>query len=297
MKQPTRPHATGTTNGQPFYEDMRRKARWFAEIRGTRDFAALDRLRDRAVAHVEVMREARLTRLDPGGGRIAKQNALVGIRRGAKISVVDLPGHVREGFISDAVEVGSSKEDLRATLKQKLRRRGHSHLDPRTARMFRYDNERETWALVEASGWNAKHKYVWGKVDRPGIYAAVALPKRREKLRRVALEALARRMVNRGVTSGYFARTSDFADRAMFRDYFVESNRLDERSKSGRSEIDLALKLQRQIVRELGRSWEREPLGGNPQWLVLEEIMFRLDDVRRAIKLDMIAPYRPIFAA
>lgn len=103
-------------------------------------------------------------------------------------------------------------------------------------------------------------------------------------------------MVNRGVTSGYFARASDFADRAMFRDSFVESNRLDERSKSARGEINLALKVQRQIVRELGRSWEREPLGGNPQWLVLEEIMFRLDDVRRAIKLDVIAPYRPIFA-
>ena len=113
MKQPTQPPLTGTTNGQAFYEDMGRKARWFAEIRGTRDFAALDRLRDRAVAHVEVMREARLTRLDPGGGRIAKQNALVGVRRGAKISVVDLPGHVREGFITDAVEVASSKEDLR----------------------------------------------------------------------------------------------------------------------------------------------------------------------------------------
>jgi photosystem II stability/assembly factor-like uncharacterized protein len=296
MKQPTQSPPTGTTNGQPFYEDMRRKARWFAEIRGTRDFAALDRLRDRAVAHVEVMRAARLTRLDPGGGRIAKQNALVGIRRGVKISVVERPGHVREGFITDAVEVASSKADLAATLKQKLRRRGHSHLDPRTARMFRYDNERENWALVDASGWNAKDKYVWGKVDRPGIYAAVALPKRREELRRVALEALARRMVNRGVTSGYFARTSDFADRAMFRDYFVESNRLDEGSKSARAEIDLALKAQRQIVRELGRSWEREPLGGNPQWLVLEEIMFRLDDVRRAIKLDVIAPYRPIFA-
>ena len=193
MKQPTQPPLTGTTNGQPFYEDMGRKARWFAEIRGTRDFAALDRLRDRAVAHVEVMRGARLTRLDPGGGRIAKQNALVGIRRGAKIAVVDLPGHVREGFITDAVEVASSKEQLAATLKQKLRRRGKSNLDPRTARMFRYDNERETWALVEASGWNAKNKYVWGKVDRPGIYAAVALPKRPQQLRRVALEAIARR--------------------------------------------------------------------------------------------------------
>ncbi len=280
--------------GEPFYEDMRRKARWFAEIHGSTDFVAMDRLRDRALVQVERMRAARSTRLDPGGGAIRKQNLLVGARRRVKTAVVVIPGHVGEGFITDAVEVSSSKEDLATTLKQRLRRGVQSRLDPRTARMFRYDNERETWALVEASGWNAKDKYVWGKVDRPGIYAAVALPKGRSGLRRLALESLARRMINRGVASGYFARASDFGDRATFRDYFIESNRLDERA--AKADIDLALKAHRQIVRELGRSWETEPLGGNPQWLVLEEIMFRLEDVRRAINLDMVAPYRPIFA-
>ena len=281
---------------EPFYEDMGRKIRWFQEIHGSTDFAALNRLRDKAVQHVEVMREARFTRLDPGGGRIDKPNVLVGAGRRARIETVDLPGHAEAGFITAPVQVTSADEDLGATLKQTLRRGVQSSLDPRTARMFRYDPEREAWVLIDASGWNSKDKYVWGRVDRPGIYVGVALPKDADELRRVGLESLARRTIRAGVASGHFSRAADFGDRNAFRDYFIESNRLDEHSKPAKAEINLALKAQRQIVKELGNDWQREPLGGNPQWAVLEDVMLRLDDVRRAIDLDAIIPYRPIFA-
>ena len=124
---------------QPFYEDMGRKARWFHEIHGSTDYGALDRLRDKAFEHVDVMRQARITRADPGGGRIDKASVLLGGGRKARITSVDLPGHCEKGFITGAVEVTSAVEDLGAMLKQQLRRGAQSTLDPRTARMFRFD--------------------------------------------------------------------------------------------------------------------------------------------------------------
>ena len=139
--------------------------------------------------------------------------------------------------------------------------------------MFRYDDERETWVLVDASGWNAKYKYVWGRVDRPGIYAAVALPKDTAKLRRVGAEAFARRTIRAAVTKGHFSKAADFADRNAFRDFFIESNKLDEDSVAARKEINLAMEAHRQAVRNLRRGWEAEPLGGKPQWAVLEDIV------------------------
>jgi len=105
---------------QPFYEDMGRKAQWFYEIHGTNDFTALDKLRDNAVAHVEVMREARRTRLDPGGGAIDKPSVLTGAERRATTAKVDLPGHVDEGFITVPIQVSSSEEELGATRKEAI---------------------------------------------------------------------------------------------------------------------------------------------------------------------------------
>lgn len=281
---------------EPFYEDMGRKTRWFHEIHGTTNYEVLDRLRDRALAHVEVMREARFSRLDPGGGRIDKAHVLVGAGRRARSASVELPGQAEAGFITAAVQVTSDEEALGATLKQTLRRGAQSSLDPRTARMFRYDPEREAWVLIDASGWNSQDKYVWGRVDRPGIYAAVALPKDASELRRVGLESLARRTIRAGVASGHFTKAADFGDRNAFRDNFIESNQLDEHSTTAKTEINLALKAHREVVKELGNAWQSEPLGGNPQWAVLEDIMVRLDDVRRAIDLDIVIPYWPIFA-
>ena len=280
---------------QPFYEDMGRKARWFHEIHGSTDYGALDRLRDKAFEHVDVMRQARITRADPGGGRIDKASVLLGGGRKARITSVDLPGHCEKGFITGAVEVTSALEDLGAMLKQQLRRGAQSTLDPRTARMFRFDEEREAWVLIDASGWNPKDKYVWGKVDRCGIYAAVALPRTPKEVRRVGLESLARHAIRAGVASGHFTTAADFGDRNLFRDFFVESNRLDEKSRTVKNEINLALQAQRDILKELRNAWQKEPLGGNPQWAVFEDIMIRLDDVRKAIDLDAVFPYRPIF--
>lgn len=65
---------------EPFYADMGRKAEWFPEIHGSDDHELLDRIRDLAVVHVKVIRRARLSRLDPGGGTIDKAAVLVGAR-------------------------------------------------------------------------------------------------------------------------------------------------------------------------------------------------------------------------
>ncbi len=281
---------------EPFYEDMGRKAKWFREIHGSDDREQLDRIRDKAVAHVEVMRGAQLTRLDPGGGSIDQAVALVGAGRRARTEQVDLPGHVQEGFATAAVEVTSSDEHVSGTLKQKLRRGAQSELDPRTARMFRFDPEREAWALVDASGWNAEYKYVWGRVDRPGVYAAVALPKDADELRKVGLQALARRTVRDAVATGHFAKVTDFADKGSFRDYFVDRHHIDVDTADGKKRLDLALKAQGAVIRQLKHSWETEPIGGNPQWAVLEDIVLKLDDVRREIDLEKLFPYWPLLA-
>lgn len=281
---------------EPFYEDMGRKAQWFREIHGTDDYELLDRVRDAALEHVEVMRGARLTRLDPGGGPIEDPAVFVGGGRGAQVARTRLPGPLTDCFVTAPVEVTATAEEVGATLKQKLRRGAQRGLDPRTARMFRWDPEREAWQLVDASGWNAEDRYVWGRVDRPGTYAAVALPKEPDALRRVGLESLARRSVRDAVATGHFASVSDFADGGAFRDYFVDRHHLDLDTVEGSRRLEEAQQAHRAAVRELGRDWESEPLGGNPQWAVLEDAMLRLEDVRAVLDLDHVLPFWPVIA-
>lgn len=277
-------------------EDMGRKARWFREIHGTDDRQTLERLRDRALEHVEVMRGARLTRLDPGGGAIEKAAVLVGVVGDASLAAVAWPGHAGGCFITAAVEVSQLDEGADATLKQRLARGAQTTLDPRTARLFRHDAQRETWVLVDASGWNPKDRYVWGRVDRPGIYAAVALPKDPAALRRVGLESFARGVVRDAVSAGHFATASEFADRGAFRDYFAERHHLDVKTTDGARRLEMAQQAQRAALRELGRDWETEPLGGNPQWAVLDDVLLRLTDIRDALAIDELLPFWPVIA-
>ncbi len=234
---------------ETFYEDMGRKAEWFREIHGTNDRKYLDQLRNRALQHVEVMRVARVERLDPGCGPITKSSEFVGATRQTKLDEVSLP-EVGDGvFVTRAVKVQSSKEELAGTLKQRLRRGAQVTFDPRTARMFRYDEGRESWRLVNASGWNAKDKYVWGRVDRPGIYVAVALPKERSEVRRLSLEFMSRRMIRDAVATGHFASAADLADRGAFRDYLVDVGHLDVRSRKDRTELATASKAHVEMTR------------------------------------------------
>lgn len=277
-------------------EDMGRKAKWFREIHGSDDREALERLRDRALEHVELMRHARVTRLDPGGGSIDKAAVLVGAGRAATIAEVRWPGHAAGCFVTAAVAVSQVDETTGATLKQRLARGAQTKLDPRTARLFRHDPERETWVLVDASGWNPKDRYVWGRIDRPGTYAAVALPKDSAGLRRLGLESFARRVVRDAVSGGHFATPREFADRGAFRDYYVDRHHLDVKTSDGARRLDMALQAQRAALRELGREWETEPLGGNPQWAVLDDVLLRLTDIRDALAIDRLLPFWPVIA-
>lgn len=277
-------------------EDMGRKSRWFREIHGTDDRQALEQLRDRALEHVELMRAARLTRLDPGGGAIEKAAVLIGAGRQGSIAEVEWPGHAGGCFVTRAVQVSRVDDGTGATLKQRLARGAQTKLDPRTARLFRYDPERETWVLVDASGWNARDRYVWGRVDGPGTYAAVALPKEPAALRRLGLESFARRVVRDAVAGGHFAAATDFADRGAFRDYFVDRHHLEVKTADGARRLEMAQQAQRAALRELGRDWEAEPLGGNPQWAVLDDVLLRLADIRDALVIDELLPFWPVIA-
>src|SRR4029079_9428221 len=46
----------------------------------------------------------------------------------------------------------------------------------------------------------------------------------------------------------------------------------------------------------LGRSLPPAPLGGNPQWSVLDDILVRLGDLRDVIGVERLWPYWPILA-
>lgn len=275
-------------------EDMSRKARWFRDIHGSLDREALTRQRNLALAQVEVMRAARVSRLDPLGGPIAEAAVLVGAGERARVQEVALPGDVRGVFLTAAVDVTGVEETVGGTLKQQLLRSQRSALDPRTARLFRYDPEREVWQLIEASGWNAEDRYVWGRVDRPGCYCAVALPKSPEALKRLGLQAFARRTIRDAVGRGQFGSAQDFADHAKFRAYFADRHRLDAKAAEGRRQLQFASAAHAAAVETLGESLVTEPLGGNPQWIVLDEILLRLVDLREALKIPDLLPFWPL---
>ena len=150
--------------------------------------------------------------------------------------------------------------------------------------------------LVDASGWNPQDRYVWGRVDRPGTYAAVALPKDTTALRRVGLEMFLRRSATDAVATGHLASLADVADRAAFRDYFATRHHVDEVGAEGRRRLTQAVAAHRDAVREVGRTLPTGPLGGNPQWLVLDDILLRLPDLRDALKVDDVWRYWPILA-
>ena len=80
------------------------------------DRVALDRLRDRALAQVEIMREARSSRLDPGGGAIDEAAVLVGGGRRGRLIDATLPGHVAGCFVTAPVEVRAAGDLLHGTL-------------------------------------------------------------------------------------------------------------------------------------------------------------------------------------
>lgn len=49
-------------------------------------------------------------------------------------------------------------------------------MDATTLRLFRWDPERRSLALVRDSGVNSQDRYVWGRIDGPGVYGIIGLP-------------------------------------------------------------------------------------------------------------------------
>ena len=60
-----------------------------------------------------------------------------------------------------------------------------------------------------------------------------------------------------------------------------------------RAKLDEALRAHRAAVRLLGRRIPPERLGGNPQELVLDDILLRFPDVRDRLRLDELLPFWP----
>ncbi len=80
------------------------------------------------------------------------------------------------GTIGSSVEVegpGEFPETLLQLAYLPTEARG---IDPRTARLFRWDSEASTLRPVWNSGINVLHGFAWAKLRRPGLYVLIGLP-------------------------------------------------------------------------------------------------------------------------
>lgn len=271
------------------WEDMGRKAQWFHGTGRVRSLAELTRLRDDALAHTEVMRELARAGSDPGGGAPKTAVSIVGGGRRATARRTERPGEVpAEAFLTDAVEI-TVPEGVAPAVKLRPRRGARSTLDPRTARLFRWDPQTRRWTLVVGSGWNERSGYAYGPVTRSGTYAAVALPKDGATLERIALMGFTRRYVASAVASGAFAAPADFRDAAAFGAYYATTPAAAH--EQGAS-LAVAQRARARAVRVLGRSLGDLTVD-RPEWSIIDLLPTLAD--RWAVTIVGQVPYWPYF--
>ena len=259
--------------GNKFWEDMGEKAEWFYRLRGRLSDHELSKKLHTALAQVEVLRKSRGLELDPGGGALKEEFKLVGGKRRDKSTTVKNPyPSASEGFASNCVEVTQANGHAPLSLKLRPRRGTASRLDLRTAAVFVFDPRLRQWNLVEHSGYNAESRYIWARVHRNGIYAAIALPKEISATRRLALEQFAYYYTRFGVATGMFARYDEYFNQKAFQQVAAEERGLSSTAKSDRVHLAALTKTHRETL-HLKKGWRRQlPNGGLPEWLIIERL-------------------------
>jgi outer membrane protein assembly factor BamB len=80
------------------------------------------------------------------------------------------------GIIGAPVEVAGPAEFPQTLLQLPYAPSQAQGVDPRTARLFRWDSAAPTLRPVWNSGVNVLHGFTWAKIRRPGVYVTVGLP-------------------------------------------------------------------------------------------------------------------------
>jgi hypothetical protein len=129
-----------------------------------------------AMAHRLAMPPLTAAAFDPGSGAldggglafVADDDAATVRTRATTIGGVD-------GFVRGAV-VAAEAGFTPGTLVLGVEREDVDDVDPRTLRLLRFDEQADSYTLVEPFGFDVENGYVWGRITAPGIYAVFGLP-------------------------------------------------------------------------------------------------------------------------
>ncbi|HJQ44203.1 MAG TPA: DUF3892 domain-containing protein [Jatrophihabitantaceae bacterium] len=266
---------------EQYSENFYEKAAWFNRIRGEQSGAQLNRRWHAALAQMQVMREARTTIADPGGAAIKGAFAISGAPRGTKVAEVDNPyAAASRGFASPAVEVQLAGPPRRATtLRLRPVRGARSRVNLATAMVFRWNDAVRRWHLVDQSGYSASSRTIWARIDRGGIYAAIALPAAEDDARALALTRVRQYYASLALESGLASHADEVLDRDTFaRLLDVDPGLHGRESASTRSRL---MALHRSLHRSLRRATDlRIPPGGFPEWHLIEHL--------HAVRADLV---------
>src|SRR5262245_30349027 len=203
------PRRTGVDEREG-WEDFTQKREWFLSGRAIADGRSRTLARLEAIGQADVVGQAALESLDPGGAPLRRGARLVGTaRRAAPPRTVSrrLPG---APGLARPVEVAVSPRDVDATLQVALSAAALGRVDPASVRMFRFESATRTWQLVPRSGYSPSGGYAWVRVHRPGVYVPIGLP-----LDRAGLAALVRTFNARATLRDAAERSRAAASRAV----------------------------------------------------------------------------------
>ena len=111
------------------------------------------------------------------------------------------------GIIGAAVKVAGPAEFATTLLQLPYAPSQARGVDPRTARLFRWDEAASTLRPVWNSGVNVLHGFTWAKIRRPGVYVTVGLPSDPLLLSAIAAMAYRRRCTDLDSPAGHEAVT------------------------------------------------------------------------------------------
>jgi hypothetical protein len=160
-----------------------RRLEWFRLYHSDRSGWTSDLRFRQAVEHaVQLESLLPLVALDPGGEPPTRSYELVRVkgRRSARGRKAKNPAPRSSlGFASDPVEVVFDEAELPggADLKVALNPELARNVDLSSVRMFRFDEEVNSWVLVPRSCMARDLSYAWVRAHRPGVYVAAGLPR------------------------------------------------------------------------------------------------------------------------
>ncbi len=270
------------------WEDMGKKAKWFYEVHGKISDKELNRKLHQALDHLKILRASRNIDLDTGGEVMDQDLQLIGASHDDTVGEVTNPyPSASQGFVTKCIEV-KTVITQKAPLQVRLRplEGAKSTMDLRTATVCVFDSRTRQWNLVDHSGYNEKHGYIWGQVHRSGVYAAIALPKDSAKTRVIALEQFVYYYTRFGVESGLIANADEYFNKNTFLRLAINDGNFSLDSKLDKQRLSELSKIFHETLK-LHRNW-RGPLpnGGLLDWHLIEYLTDRKFTLLKALGLS-----------